>query len=130
MPLWHFLCRITSSFVKVGGRSKIRENSYQQRTPKEVYKMNKPTTEKEKLLMIFSEMNDQLAELESILKKSFSDLHKDLIREEEDRLSLSETRISLLEKNLAQEEVFMDEKTKYPLGKNQSVGLKFELGFN
>jgi hypothetical protein len=114
----------------VGGRSKIRENSYHQRNPKEVYKMNKPITEKEKLLMVFSEMNDQLAELESTLKKSFSDLHNDLIREEEDKLSLSETRISLLEKNLAQEEVFIGEKTKYPLGKNQSVGLKFELGFH
>lgn len=92
--------------------------------------MNEPITEKEKLLMIFSEMNDQLAELESILKKSFSDLHKDLIREEEDKLSLSETRISHMEKSLAQEEVSINDKTKNPFGKNQSVGLKFELGFN
>lgn len=91
--------------------------------------MNQPITEKEKLLMIFSEMNDQIAELESVLKKSFSDLHKDLIREEEDKLSLSESRISLLEKSLNQEEVNIDGKTNYPLGKKPSVGLKFELGF-
>jgi hypothetical protein len=91
--------------------------------------MNEPNTEKEKLLMIFSDMNDQLAELESILKKSFSDLHKDLIREEEDKLTLSENRISLLEKSLHQVEINVDGKTKYPLGKKTSVGLKFELGF-
>lgn len=97
--------------------------------PEEVYKMDKPITDKEKLLMIFSEMNDQLADLESILKKSFSDLHKDLIREEEEKLSLSENRISLLEKSLTHEDTAFDEKTKYPIGKKQSVGLKFELGF-
>jgi hypothetical protein len=91
--------------------------------------MNEPNTEKEKLLMIFSDMNDQLAELESILKKSFSDLHKDLIREEEDKLTLSENRISLLEKSLHQVEINVDGKTKNPLGKKTSVGLKFELGF-
>jgi agmatine/peptidylarginine deiminase len=99
------------------------------RNPEEVYKMNKPITDKEKLLMIFSEMNDQLAELDSVLKKSFSDLHKDLIREEEVKLSLSENRISLLEKSLTHEDTAFAEKTKYPIGKKQSVGLKFELGF-
>ena len=129
MPLSHFLCRITSSFVKVEGRRKKRENSYQRRKPEEVYKMNQPITEKEKLLMIFSEMNDQLADLESILKKSFSDLHKDLVSEEEDKLSISENRISLLEKSLAHEDTALEGKTKYPIGKNQSVSLKFELGF-
>jgi hypothetical protein len=91
--------------------------------------MNKPIIEKEKLLMIFSEMNDQLGELESILKKSFSDLHQDLIREEEEKLSLSENRISRLEKSLDHEDAAFDDKTKYPIGKNQVVSLKLELGF-
>lgn len=92
--------------------------------------MNQPITEKEQLLMIFSEMNEQLAELETVLKKSFSDLHKDLIREDENKLSNIERRISQLEKGFVmREDVMNDERTNYPLGKKSSVGLKLELGF-
>lgn len=92
--------------------------------------MNEQITEREKLLMAFSEMNDQLAELESVLRNSFSDLRKDMIREEEEKITFSETRILLLEKSyLKDEEDTKDEMEKYSMGKKTSSGLKFELGF-
>jgi hypothetical protein len=92
--------------------------------------MNQPNTEKEQLLMIFSEMSDQLAELESVLRKSYSDLHEDLLCEEEEKLIISEKRISLLEKRyMNREDGIKDEITTYSLGKTSSVRLKYELGF-
>lgn len=92
--------------------------------------MNEPTTEKEQLFMMFSEMNDQLADLESVLRTSFSDLRNEIVHEEVTRLAVPDKRISILEQRYIKSETENNEEfTNYPLGKKQSAGLKFELGF-
>ncbi|MCQ6277880.1 hypothetical protein [Bacillus sp. EB600] len=92
--------------------------------------MNEPTTEKEQLFIMFSEMNEQLADLESVLRTSFSDLRKEIVREEVTRLAVPDKRIAILEQRYIKSEIENNEElTNYPIGKNQSVGLKFELGF-
>ena len=92
--------------------------------------MNEPTTEKEQLFMMFSEMNDQLADLETVLRTSFSDLRNELVREEVTRLDVPDKKISTLEHRYIKSEIVKNEElANYPLGRNQSAGLKFELGF-
>jgi hypothetical protein len=92
--------------------------------------MNKQITEKEKLLMIFSEMSNQLAELELILRNSCSDLRSELIREEEEKLAFSDGRISVLETSYQKREMgWKDESSNYTIGKSSATGLKLELGF-
>ena len=62
--------------------------------------MNKPSSEKEKLLTMLTEIYDQLEELESVLEASFSDHRIRLNKEELNKISVPEKRLSMMEKEL------------------------------
>jgi hypothetical protein len=53
--------------------------------------------EKEKLLIKLTDIHDQLEELESALEASFSELRKNLNKEEQDKLAVSKQKLSMLE---------------------------------
>ncbi|AIM15407.1 hypothetical protein [Neobacillus sp.] len=53
--------------------------------------------EKEKLLIKLTDIHDQLEELEFALEASFSELRKNLNKEEQDKLAVSKQKLSMLE---------------------------------
>lgn len=91
--------------------------------------MNKPLSEKEKLITMLTEIYDQLEELEFVLEASFSDQRISLNKEEQDQIKASEQKLAVLDKTmeimntLSKEEISAE-------GSNQGrKSLKFELGF-
>ena len=63
--------------------------------------MNKPLSEKEKLLTMLTEIYDQLEELESVLETSFSDHRIILNREQQEKISAPVQRLSDMEYKIA-----------------------------
>lgn len=61
--------------------------------------MNEQVTEKDHLLLMLTEMNHQVEELELMLTQSFSDLRRSWIWEEVQRLAVCEQKISSIEVN-------------------------------
>lgn len=62
--------------------------------------MNESVSEKEKLLMMLTEINDQLGDVGSVLESSFSDLRNNWRREELERVAVPNQRITHLENKL------------------------------
>ncbi|EKN69566.1 hypothetical protein BABA_09076 [Neobacillus bataviensis LMG 21833] len=63
--------------------------------------MNKPLSEKEKLLTMLTEIYDQLEELESVLEASFSDHRINLNREQQEKISVPVQMLSDMEYKIA-----------------------------
>ncbi|MBO0958192.1 hypothetical protein J1P26_00480 [Neobacillus sp. MM2021_6] len=84
--------------------------------------MNKPLSEKEKLLSMLTEIYDQLEELESVLEASFSDLRINLNREQQEKISAPAQRLSDMEYKIAND---LPESNLNQIPKP----LKLELGF-
>ena len=55
--------------------------------------MNKPLSDKEKLISMLTEIYDQLEDLEVVLEASFSDLRKSLNHEEQDKIMDSKQKL-------------------------------------
>lgn len=55
--------------------------------------MNKPLSDKEKLISMLTEIYDQLEDLEVVLEASFSDLRKSLNKEEQDKIMDSKQKL-------------------------------------
>ncbi|MCM3114591.1 hypothetical protein M3610_04765 [Neobacillus sp. MER 74] len=62
--------------------------------------MNKPLSDKEKLISMLTEIYDQLEDLEVVLEASFSDLRKSLDQEEQDKIMESKQKLFGLEKTM------------------------------
>ncbi|MFK9093421.1 hypothetical protein [Bacillus salipaludis] len=89
--------------------------------------MNKPLSEKEKLLTMLTGIYDQLEELESVLEASFSDLRNSLNREEQGKLTVPVQKLSDMEKKIA---IVNQSEENSDSSLNQvSKSLKLELGF-
>jgi hypothetical protein len=90
--------------------------------------MNKPQSEKEKLLTMLTEIYDQLEELESVLEASFSDLRFNLNRQEQEKLTKPMQKLTVIELEVQNGlQLGTDEYGE----KNNPVAnsLKLELGF-
>ncbi|MDQ1145294.1 hypothetical protein QE429_002121 [Bacillus sp. SORGH_AS 510] len=92
--------------------------------------MNKPRSEKEKLLTMLTEIYDQLEELESVLEASFSDLRSNLNRQEQEKLTKPMQKLTVIENKLEDQNGLQMETDVYG-EKNNPVAtpLKLELGF-
>ena len=62
--------------------------------------MNKPLSDKEKLISMLTEIYDQLEELEVVLEASFSDMRNSLDREEQDKVTVIKQKLCGLEKSI------------------------------
>ncbi|MEH7303486.1 hypothetical protein [Neobacillus drentensis] len=62
--------------------------------------LNKPLSDKEKLISMLTEIYDQLEELEVVLEASFSDLRKSLDKEEHDKILESKQKLYGLEQTI------------------------------
>lgn len=91
--------------------------------------MNKPISEKEKLLTMLTEVYDQLEELESVLEASFSDLRLSLHKEEQEKLIVPVQKLTDMDNILNHvNSIFTDDLTE--VNSNQAAkSLKLELGF-
>ncbi|OIK17091.1 hypothetical protein BIV60_00770 [Bacillus sp. MUM 116] len=90
--------------------------------------MNKPMSEKEKLLTMLTDIYDQLEELESVLEASFSDLRISLEEEEHNKMTVPKQRLSAIEEEMGH--LIPDICNNTELKQNHGSGrLKLELGF-
>ncbi|MEH7085617.1 hypothetical protein V7139_23150 [Neobacillus drentensis] len=62
--------------------------------------MNKPLSDKEKLISMLTEIYDQLEDLEVVLEASFSDLRKSLDQEEQDKIRESKQKLFGIQQTL------------------------------
>lgn len=90
--------------------------------------MNDEMSQKEKLLMMMTEIYNQLEELESVLEESFSDLRESYFVSEETKLSAVDHRMTKLEEKIDE---FQSPKTNnWDLSEpSKSSTLNLKLGF-
>ncbi|MCD4839322.1 hypothetical protein LRS37_10605 [Neobacillus sedimentimangrovi] len=81
--------------------------------------------EKEKLLIKLTDIHDQLEELEFALEASFSELRKNLNKEEQDKLAVSKQKLSMLEIKLNENSIG-EEINRTPI---VSQSLNLEMGY-
>ncbi|NHC39136.1 hypothetical protein G6549_04095 [Bacillus sp. MM2020_1] len=62
--------------------------------------MNKPLSDKETLISMLTEIYVQLEDLEVVLEASFSDLRKNLDKDEQAKLIVSKQKLTGLEKSI------------------------------
>jgi hypothetical protein len=91
--------------------------------------MNKPLSEKEKLLTMLTEIYDQLEELESVLEASFSDLRTSLNQEEKEKLTIPVQKLSAIENQIENQSATQDIVDEYSDNNQVAKALKLELGF-
>ena len=91
--------------------------------------MNKPLSEKEKLLTMLTEIYDQLEELESVLEASFSDLRSSLNQEEQEKLTLPVQKLSAIENKIENQSATKGILDEYSDNNQVAKALKLELGF-
>ncbi len=84
--------------------------------------------EKERLLSMLTEIYDELEELELVLEASFSDLRHSLNRDEFNKLSSAEIKLSMLEKDLDKLNMNSSEIQEKQPGQIKPA-LKLEMGF-
>jgi hypothetical protein len=87
--------------------------------------MNKPMSEKEKLISMLTEIYDQLEGLESVLETTFSDLRTNLNKNELNKINVPEQRISKLDKLFSFTKDTPQDFNHLPT----SSSLKLEMGF-
>ncbi|HEY2420413.1 MAG TPA: hypothetical protein VGI04_03315 [Neobacillus sp.] len=87
--------------------------------------MNKPMSEKERLISMLTEIYDQLEGLESVLEITFSDLRTNLNKNELTKINGPEQRISKLEKLFSFKNDTPTDFTHLPTSRS----LKLEMGF-
>jgi hypothetical protein len=93
--------------------------------------MKESISQKEKLLVMMTEIYNQLEELESILEESFSDIRKDWENEELNKFTVPVQKITELEMKMKENRLKNKEEQKevsYPSQKPSA--LKLELGMN
>lgn len=92
--------------------------------------MNKPQSEKEKLLTMLTEIYDQLEELESVLEASFSDLRFNLNWQEQEKLTKPMQKLTVVENKLEVQNGLQLGTDEYGEKINPVANsLKLELGF-
>lgn len=94
-----------------------------------INKMNKPLSEKEKLLSMLTDIYDQLEELESVLEASFSDLRISLNKDEQIKISDTSKKILFTESKIDHVNLTFFENSLEPNQKHTSKRLELELGF-
>lgn len=91
--------------------------------------MNEPVSEKDELLMMLNELNEQLEELDSIIEVSFSELRSHWFREEAKKLAVCSTRVSLIESKWLNTQNKGEFISSYS-DKKQTSSLQLELGLH
>jgi hypothetical protein len=90
--------------------------------------MNESLFEKDNVLTALTEINNQLEELESKIGESFSGLRSQWYREEIQRLSACEKKISSIEK-LTEKIIGNRDNYHFPVGNKPVSSLVIKLGF-
>jgi hypothetical protein len=91
--------------------------------------MNKPLSDKEKLISMLTEIYDQLEELEVVLEASFSDLRNDLHKDEHAKIAASKQTLSVLEHNFDKVSSISNQEICGSNPNHVSRALQLELGF-
>jgi hypothetical protein len=91
--------------------------------------MNKPLSDKEKLISMLSEIYDQLEELEVVLEASFSDLRKSLDKDEQAKLIVSKQKLKGLEQSIEIVNSISKIEFSGPNPNHVSRALQLEMGF-
>ncbi|MGG3469611.1 hypothetical protein ABES02_19280 [Neobacillus pocheonensis] len=91
--------------------------------------MNKPLSEKEKLLSMLTEIYDQLEELESVLEASFSDLRISLNKDVQNKITNSAQTLSFLENKIDHVNLTIFENSLESNKKQAAKRLELEMGF-
>jgi predicted Holliday junction resolvase-like endonuclease len=92
--------------------------------------MSETFSQKEKLLMMMTDIYNQLEELEFVLETSFTELHDNWKNEELNKIAEPNQRISNLEKKIEEDTYKKFEEQKDAAYTDQkSSSLKFELGY-
>lgn len=91
--------------------------------------MNKPLSEKEKLLSMLTGIYDQLEELELVLEASFSDLRTNLNLDEINKIIIPEQRLSMIENEIFNLDLISMEQVSDSKPCLASRTLKLELGY-
>ncbi|MDP4083842.1 MAG: hypothetical protein Q8934_04415 [Bacillota bacterium] len=90
--------------------------------------MNGEMSQKEKLLLMMTEIYNQLEELETVLEETFADLHETYFDDEVTKLTTIDHKMTNLEKKF--EEIQFGESTEWEMNHSKkSPTLKFELGY-
>lgn len=91
--------------------------------------MNKPLSEKEKVLTMLTDIYDQLEELESILEASFSDQRSRLNKEEQDKITIPNEKLFMVENKMDKMNGMGNEILHEVNPTKVSKSLKLEMGF-
>ncbi|MBT2726246.1 hypothetical protein J7E63_04735 [Bacillus sp. ISL-75] len=91
--------------------------------------MNKPFSDKEKLISMLSEIYDQLEELEVVLEASFSDLRKSLDKKEQAKLIVSKQKLMGLERSIDKVNSISNLEIACANPNHVSRALQLELGY-
>ncbi|WP_160721285.1 hypothetical protein [Bacillus sp. USDA818B3_A] len=91
--------------------------------------MNIPMSEKQKMLMMLTEIYDQLEELESVLEASFSDQRFHLKKEEQEKITITSHLLLDLEEKSRQVNQKPYEDILDPNLNPVPKSLKLEMGF-
>jgi hypothetical protein len=91
--------------------------------------MNKPLSDKEKLISMLTDIYDQLEELEVVLEASFSDLRKSLDKEEHAKIAASKQKLIELEHNIDCVSSISSLEVNGSNPNHVSRALQLELGF-
>jgi hypothetical protein len=83
----------------------------------------------EKLLMMLTEIYDQLEELEEVLEHSLTDLRGNLYQQQADRIGNNEALMTNLEDSIHGQSKVNTNIIDFQQNQNQKKTLKLELGF-
>jgi hypothetical protein len=93
--------------------------------------MKESISQKEKLLLMMTEIYNQLEELESILEESFSEVRSDWENEELDKFTVPVQKITELEVKMKDDSLKkMEEQKEVSFPTQKPSALKLELGMN
>lgn len=81
----------------------------------------------EKLLMMLTEIYDQLEELEEVLEHSLTDLRGNLYQQQEDKMDKNEALLTKVEESYYKQSSVSTNIIDFP--QNHKKALKLELGF-
>ncbi|WP_066257093.1 hypothetical protein [Neobacillus drentensis] len=91
--------------------------------------MNKPLSDKETLISMLTEIYVQLEDLEVVLEASFSDLRKNLNKDEQAKLIVSKQKLKGLEKSIDLVNSISNFEVVGSNSNHLSRALQLEMGF-
>jgi hypothetical protein len=115
----------------VGRKHRIKRELFLLVNHEGVLEVNKPISEKEKLVTMLTDIYDQLEELESVLEATFSDLRTNLNKNEFNKITIPKQRLTVIENELFSADTIQNyNEGIFDSNRCQaSRSLKLEMGF-